>query len=309
MKHVEKILACAGLATLVVQLVVWLPIHARRTDVASLDFMAYREAAACVANGQPLYDGLAAPWPGRPPQGYIYPPPLAVALAPFAGASDRAFQTGWYAFLLVAFWVYAAGLARLVGRPTVTRVFAAGLVLQIFPGTTVTMSFGNINVAVWAACSWALALESGPLAGAASAFKIYPAWLLLRRDWGAFWGVVVAVAILVATIPIVGADAFFEWKRALAIIATGPSMAGNVSLAHLLGARGAVAALAPAMAALSTSWLARGIPRRARGGLVLGAAVVFAPFCWWYYAPILLIPMAALLGSRAEQRKKDEPCR
>lgn len=281
------------------QLTVWLPLHARRTDTDNLDFTVYRNAAARVAAGLPLYEGCAAPAAEQPPSCYLYPPPLAVALAPLASVSDRAFQAGWYAFLIVAFWAYAAGLARLAGRGAATGVLAAGLLLQVFPGTTVTMSFGNVDMAVWAVCAWALALGSGPLAGLAAAVKVYPGWLLLRRDRGALLGALAALGVLAATVPVVGLHAFVEWRRALAILSSVPSVAGNVSLPHLLGLHGTAATMLPLLGAPLMAFLARGLARPVRAGLVLAVSVLLAPLCWWYYAPILLLPAAALFAPRS----------
>ncbi len=65
--------------------------------------------------------------------------------------SFEVFQATWSVITLGAFWAYAAGLARLAfGRLTFSRVLAAPAVVMLTPGTNATMSYGQINLAVWA---------------------------------------------------------------------------------------------------------------------------------------------------------------
>jgi Glycosyltransferase family 87 len=295
-----------GLVVLATQLFVWLPLHARRPET-NLDFPRYFEAAVHVAKGEPLYQECARYRMGEPPNCYVYPPPLAVALSPLVGAGVgwSTFQILWYAAILVAFWVYAFALVRLAGLPlTASHVLTAATIIQLVPGTTVTMSFGNADFMIWALC--ALAIGGGrwrPLLGAAAALKVYPAWILLtslaRRERDVL-ALVVAVAIGAASVAVVGVAGFRAWSMALSVLASGPRWRANVSipvaLVRLVGHEGGAKGFLVAVQLVGVPSVAIALRRRARPlreAAILVASLVLAPICWWYYAPILLIPAAA----------------
>jgi len=295
-----------GLVILATQVFVWLPLHARRPET-NLDFPRYFEAAVHVAKGEPLYEECARYRVGEPPACYVYPPPLAVALSPLVGAGVDwpTFQILWYAAIVVAFWVYAFALVRLAGLPaTASRVLTAATLIQLVPGTTVTMSFGNVDFMIWALC--ALALGGGrwrPLLGVAAALKVYPGWIVLtslaRRERDIL-AVAVAVALVAASVAVVGVAGFREWSTALSVLASGPRWRSNVSiplaLVRLVGYEGDARGVLVAVQLVGVPTVALALRRKTRPlreAAILVASIVLAPVCWWYYAPILLIPAAA----------------
>jgi len=301
---VTRALAIVGAVILVVQVAVWLPLHARRTET-NMDWVVYRDAAENVLAGRPLYADCR-PDPDRPPSCYLYPPPLAVALAPLAALGSTAFQAGWYALLLVAFWVYAFALVRLSGREmSLVNVLAAGALVELAPGTSISMSFGNANMLVWALCALSLS-GSATWAGIGAALKVYPCWAVLaRRDRSTLVGMAAGAAVLGLSALAVGPGAFQQWGAALRVLGPGVRIHGNVGLgidllrvAGLFGyhgaARGFLTAL-PLMGVPAVILATRRLPRELAGALVLVAAVALAPLCWWYYAPMLLMPAAAAL--------------
>lgn len=296
--------AAVGLFVLVGQLVVWLPMHARRTET-NLDWIPYFTAADHVTRGEPLYRECATYERDAPPGCYVYPPPLAVAVAPIALAGRDAFQTLWYAGLIVAFWIYAASLMRLAGfELTAANVLPAGVLLLTTPGVARTMSYGNADMWIWALC--ALAIGGGRwrgVIGAAAAFKVFPGWVVLasmaRRERGWRAGAIAAGTCIAAALAVVGLAGFRQWSAAVSILASGPHVVGNVSLpvfvAGLVGIGGPPVVVAPFVGVPLVAFLLRRWDRSVREGLLLVTAVLLAPLCWWYYAPMALIPVAAVV--------------
>jgi hypothetical protein len=296
---VRRVLAVCGAVLLLAHLVYWLPGHAtRNTD--GLDEPGLYEAGSRVLRHAPLYEGAAeAFYSSRAP--YIYPPPLAVVVAPLAALPARAFQGVWYALVLAGFWAYAAGLVRLVGaRVSVANVLGAGFLLQLVPGTAVSMSFGNADVIVWALCAWSLvpplknrfASGGAALAGVAGALKVFPGWSLLakpRRDMAV--GVGVAVAVCLATLAVVPVSDWIAWVRLMGQVgARGMSWHTNVSLPALLGVHG----LAPMIVAVAAGIALRGrVAPEFGGGLLMALGLWLSPICWWHYLPVLLMPAAS----------------
>ncbi|HVZ72808.1 MAG TPA: glycosyltransferase 87 family protein [Polyangia bacterium] len=301
-------LAAVGAAVLVAQLVVWLPVHARRADVAWMDVSVYLRVARHAAAGEPLYDECKTFHLGDPPSCFYYPPVLAVALMPLARAAPATAQAVWYAGELVAFWLFAFGLVRLAGmRTTALHVLAAGALVELFPGTVVTMSLGNVDLWVWALCALALGGRGAGAMGLAAALKVYPAWgvatALARRTPSAWRGVALAVVACAAAALVVGVRGFRDWTLGLGVLASGLRVPTNVSLslalASLVGAGSAFLVAAPLVGPPLVAVVTRRLDARVSIGLVLVASVLLAPLCWWYYAPILLIPGAAAWRARS----------
>jgi hypothetical protein len=310
-----------GGVVFIVQLTVWLPQHANRADTARLDFSTYYGAAVNVASGQPLYRECERYAKGDLPSCYLYPPPLAAMLAPLASFGAQTFQVVWYAAILVAFWVYAFALVRLAQWPTtIGHVLIAGVVVQLTPGTQVTMSFGNADFMIWALC--ALALPGSRLfAGIGAAIKIYPGWLLIvslaRRERNVIAGIAAMAVTIGATSWALSLRSFRDWSAALAILASGPRVPGNVSLpvgiVRLAERRGYVAddrpflLLVPLLGVLAVLFATRRRSREVQGALILMTSVLLSPLCWWYYAPMLLMVGAALLGQRRSSGSRPSP--
>src|SRR5579863_7583468 len=82
-----------------------------------------------------------APTPPKRHPAACYPPPFAAAIAPAGRLSPAGFQKGAYLVLLVAFWVYAAGLVKLArGQVSASETLIAGVLLFVTPGLNITMS-------------------------------------------------------------------------------------------------------------------------------------------------------------------------
>jgi hypothetical protein len=322
----RRALVAVGVVVAVLQGALWLPAHWARTDTANLDFTVYREAAASVVAGRPVYGSCRGSDVRVPPNCYLYPPPFAAALAPLGGLSARAFQRAWYLAILVGFWGYAAALTAIAcRRVTLARLSIAGLVLLFTPGTAVTMSFGNGDLFVWTLSALALASPRwrAALAGAAL-LKLYPAWAagvaVVREGRRALWpsAVVGAAGFLLGGL-VLGFGAYAAWLRDSGpVLAQGSLVWINFSVPmaalRLLSALGLGDLSGPALPAGAVTFLVLAeiggvglvaiATRRTRPemqyALVLLAAVVFAPICWWYYAPVALIPGAVWVRGQRE---------
>ena len=323
-----------ALVHLVVQLLVFLPNHWKRTD-RYRDVTYLYTAAQRVRSGQPLY----RPWPEYgphvhtemgPPYTYDrhpYPPPLASVLAPFSALPFTSFARLWYFPVLAGFWGFAWTLARMAGRASGWSTLTAGLLLGIFPGTYRALSLGQIDPILWALFGLALVLPAwrGAAFALSAAVKLYAGWPLLfaigrERSRAFVPAAVVALGAVVVSGFMMGLDGFYSWGRhMLPVISQGTFNTDNVSLsfaglriARSLGwdyvpgplpvpARiylGLMGIAAP----ITAGWLARKSRPEFQYAWVGAAAVLFAPLCWSSYLPLLLVLPALGLGVFLESR-------
>ncbi|HZM72552.1 MAG TPA: glycosyltransferase 87 family protein [Candidatus Polarisedimenticolia bacterium] len=176
------------------------------------DLDLYLRAGSAWANGQPAYlDHLLTEVPAdRTQYPFNYPPLTLPLFGALAVLPKVVVHAGWLAMsaglALVALrafglsWRWA--LAALLWRP-----FAEGLWV------------GNVAVPLLAA--FALAPRAGALLAVPGLFKVYAAipaaWLLRERRWrDATLGAAVVAIAVVATLPLVGVDAWRAWLAGLA---------------------------------------------------------------------------------------------
>jgi|GEM_PF-1471601 len=294
------------------------------------------------------------PWPDYGPQigtpGYPYPldrypyPPFFVAfLAPLAKLPLVSYARAWYVVLYLAFFAYAACLARLAtGRATLPRTLAAAGVLAAVPGAQLALMVANVEPVLWALFGAALAFPALRGAGfAASAMvKLYGGWALLLAAWHEGRPVVRSAALAVGAGfaagflvfgPVKFLGWFLDWVRYMVPVvgqgtfAFDPQFGGtNVSLSfsglrvvRALGweyrpgplpqwARLYLTVMALG-APLLTAWLARRTEPVMRYALVTVAAVLFAPLCWATYLPLLLAPLAVVLHRYRTAASGEDP--
>jgi alpha-1,2-mannosyltransferase len=200
------------------------------------DFQVYARAAWAVRAGEDLYavtDNNG--WH------YIYPPPFAILMAPLADPYPFASRHGYLPFWLSAAIWYLIGLGCVI----YTVHALAGVILPnaelgsrrwwyariaptlfCFGGITLTISRGQVNTIVVAlvAAGFVAAmrgrrLASGAWLASAAVLKIIPVLLvlfpILRRDWRALAGGIVAAALLLVALPaaIWGFDGAIEENR------------------------------------------------------------------------------------------------
>jgi hypothetical protein len=156
---------------------------------------------------------------------------------------------------------------------------------------------------------WGLAAESTlPFLVVAAAFKIWPVFpllvLVVEKGSRLRAAALTAAAILIATVAVLGPQSFADWGRlALPGLWAGTLVPDNVSLVAIAGRLGLsvprpILAALPLAAAFATWLTLRRRPERLRAIACGIAATICSPICWWYYAPVLLVPGALWLANR-----------
>jgi len=246
--------------------------HVTAPDFDVNDFKAYYTAAYAVRTGQAgayLYSdpdrinlGLLPdqPWvrfavdAGIPhPSAYIYPPFLAVALAPLTFLPYHAANLAWFSFNTLLLALSVGMLARLAARgaPDATSrmlqaVVAVSVCLNFFP-TLRAMRCGQIGFVLLALCAGALMLvmreptgRRDALAGLclalAAAIKLTPIVLILYLAWAgrrraAAWGAGLFGALTMMSILVAGwGNMVLYVTRFLPSLARGAATYANQSI-------------------------------------------------------------------------------
>jgi hypothetical protein len=210
--------------------------------------------------------------------------------------------------------------ARLAfGNVTLSRVLGTAVILQLTPGTAVTMSFGNVDLAVWALVALGLsARRFVPALVCAAAIKIYPLFplgvLVVRKPRSIAPTAITTVAIATLTLLVVGPAVFVAWVRVgIPSLTAGTFAGGNVSLSvgvlrvavalgflnpnagSLPAAARWFLAVAPLAGIGAVSYASRRMAIVAQAALLVCVAAWMAPICWWYQLPLALIPGAIWL--------------
>jgi hypothetical protein len=274
------------------------------------DFGAYDSAARRVAAGEPLYpaDTAVAYSEGRYEGLYLYAPPLAVALTPVALVPARDAAIAWFilrvVLLALGCWVMP------VSRTARLSTFAVASVS--FP-VLFDLNLGNISVVVFALSTVAWRLLDGPVAALVHASLIairfpfgafFVLWLVQRRFRMIVFTIVAGLALILASLPIVGLGAYRDYVTILAglpDISTGlhnfslKSTALTVGLPAAIAGFGTIVGFLVGVAAIAYA----GLRRDADVAFVVTAmaTLLTAPFMHPHYLVMLLLP-AALLADR-----------
>lgn len=321
----KRTLLLVGAAAIGLQVFYFLPNHWSMTEIAHQDFVVYRRAALAVRSGGTLYDDCLPYDRNLPPACYLYPPALAVVLSHAAPLDERGFQRTWFVLLVLAHWAFAAGLIRLaLDRLTLESWVLVNLLVLLTPGMGGSLSFGNADVVVYALCAWGLSAPSfRPALAVAGAMKPYALVALLVLCWRDRRAILPSVGVAVGLLLLVVKGAGWEnlgdwWSNAGGVLAQGNWTHSNVSLsmAPLRVARAALGAdwthdLPPgaraflALAQIGVPGIValklRTAPPVVQAAAVLTTFVAAAPFCWWYYLPLGLLPAAVLVRERRQR--------
>lgn len=319
-----RVLGVTGVLLFGLQFGVWLP---RYAGAQAIDAQVYYRAAQRLQAGQPVYGDCVRERLDVPPGAFLYPPTALAFLKPFARVSPHAFALGLTAVLLVAFWLFVAGLAhlafpQLAGGEAFLAVAAVGAAVQL-TGVEVVIAYGNIDVLVWALVVWAFAERrfAGPLLVLATALKIYPVFLLIawwpsmsraeRRDTNAS-----ALSVGLLTLLVVPWGHIREFFTVCApVLSTGSFVPGNVSImswalwpfvtdmaAPLPRWMATVLAFAPIIAVGAVLYLYRARSRHTLGAIVIVVAVWTSAICWWWRLAFALLISAALWFRNRKER-------
>jgi hypothetical protein len=273
------------------------------------DLEAYLDAAARLAAYGSPYQAETLDGPFRPgPYGlYLYAPPLAVAMLPFADADPDLVALGW-AVLRIA--TIGTACAIIPVRPAI-RLVAFAMTALSAPALH-DLSVGNVSTllllpmaAMWRwldrpAGSVALAL-AGSLRPSLGLFVVW--WLLRRQLKPIAWTAIASLALVVVTLPFVGLQGYIDYLSVLRNVSDAMGVRNNVDLgtvalgigwsheaATLLLAFGHVLALGALLAAVRRD--------RETGFIVtLMASLLLMPLLWPHYAVAFVFP-AAFMAQR-----------
>jgi hypothetical protein len=272
------------------------------------DYQAYAHAARAVLNGGPLYDPTVDVAGGFAI--YLYPPPFALAVVPFALLSGSLGTWAWLATLVAAF---LAGTAILPVRHGVRWeiVFLAALSWPFL----YSVKLGQVGPILYLffAIGWRSLDRPVPLglaiAGGALT-KVQPAllfaWMALTQRWRAVAvGLVTCgAAALVATV-VTGVATWADYAALLSRVSQPVTTPKNMTLGAVAWRAGASLGVATAiqwvaLAATLAITLFAWVRRDAATGFIVGvvASQVLSPLLWDHYAMLLLLPVALLLQRR-----------
>ncbi|HEY7066427.1 MAG TPA: glycosyltransferase family 87 protein [Chloroflexota bacterium] len=281
------------------------------------DFVAYWSGGQSVAAGRSPYAWLSEERP-LSSDDYVYPPLLAVLLAPFTRVTSyTTARWGWLIFsalsLLLGGWlIWRSSGLRLWGRPLLALV----PLLALWPSVIWTLSIGQVTMQlllVLAAAEAAVVSQRQGVAGAlvsvGSHLKTFPlllvGYLALRRQWRACLSAVVTGLVLLALLLLaVGWEAHWVYLTQVVRAQQVLFVSGwNASLTgfwmHLLSgtaALGAIAVSSLVMVAVSAFAIWRAPPGRSGENTAFGLAVLtsmlLAPINSQYNLVLLILPLA-----------------
>jgi alpha-1,2-mannosyltransferase len=272
------------------------------------DYAAYVMAADRVLAGQPLYDPTVTVARGFGV--YLYPPPFAIAMLPFAMLPDSAALWLWLAGLVAAFLL---GVALLPVGQSVrwAIVLLAGLSWPFL----YSIKLGQVGPILFLVFAAAWRFRDRPLVLGVSAavgglIKVQPAilfgWALVTGRWRAVAvGLGVGVSVTLGTALLLGPATFGEYiallRRVSSAVATPQNLAPG-AVAFQLGIPEATASalqlvvMVAVVAVTILAWLR--LDEEASLVVTVAASQLLSPLLWDHYALLLLLPVALLLERR-----------
>jgi hypothetical protein len=287
------------------------------------DFSFYWRAADALVHGLPIYSAeqLAGPYAPQGQSGFLYPPPFAVAMIPFAVlfADYRVAMWAWAAIGAAIFITGSLAVARSIGL--IERVRAATgvgpwiLLVAVFsfPPVVGELVLGNVHALLFGlfAAAW-LGIRQGDrngerwaglAVGIATVIKVFPGlvfvWFLLTgRNRAARWSIYAVLAALLLSLPVVGIGQWLDFPRALLNLSapsdTTDTLAPTVWLAGALGFTWA-RVLVMGLALVVLVWTARTLPTRRSFAAAVVLSILIAPAIYHHYLAILVLPFLLLL--------------
>ena len=298
-------LALAGVLMLLAAISIWIG----RSPGWGYDFWAYYDAAIrFVQTGTP-YEAETLSGPFRPGAFglYLYSPVLALLFVPLTALGDQAAIMVWLG-IRIAILVLACALMPVPRAVRLATFGVAGLSAPVL----YDLDLGNVSLFVTFVGVLAWRWMDRPVAGVAlaAALMVRPtmaliaAWWLLRGVWRPAVAVVAAAALIVlATLPVVGLDRWFEYLTVLRNVSDVTGVRSNVDLGSSLLLLGGPAWAAPIalfagyVVAASACLYSLRRDRELSFVVTMMATVLLAPLLWDHYLTNLLVP-AAFLASR-----------
>lgn len=269
------------------------------------DFQAYSEAAGRLLKGERLYD------PGVDVAGgfaiYLYPPPFALAVTPYALLAEPVATLAWTATLLVAF---LAGVALMPVRPMVR--WAVILLASIDWPFLYSIKLGQVGPILFLlfAAGWrwiGRPSHLGSAIGLGALVKLQPilllGWAGLLGKWRAIGvAAVVIVAAGLASVVVGGVQPWIDYPAILGRVSsplTTPHnfTPGAIAFQHGAGATvaGAIQVATLALVGVVVLVTTRRRELTASYQIAVVGSQLASPLLWDHYAMLLLLPVAWLL--------------
>jgi alpha-1,2-mannosyltransferase len=272
------------------------------------DYQAYVGGAHRLLDGSRLYDPAVSVAGGFAI--YLYPPPFALAMAPFALLPSAVGPWPWIGLLLAAF---VAGVWLLPVRRDVrwAILLLAGLSWPFL----YSVKLGQVGPLLFLAfaAGWRWLDRPGPLGAAVSVgtlIKVQPGllfgWAIATGRWrAAAVGIAIAVAAAVAVTPRIGLSSWADYLDLLRRVSTPVTTPHNFTpgaIAYQLGATdtvaGAVQIATFALAIAVAAWCWLRTDAETSYVVTVVASQLLSPLLWDHYAMLLIIPAALLLERR-----------
>lgn len=295
------------------------------------DFSAYWTAGGHLLAGEPIYAPaqLAGPYAPQRHYLYLYPPPLAAAVAPLVAAIPGDYRVANWAWLALGVVILVATVLAVGRREGLFDVGRLGGLLAgrgrwllvgaafALPPVVGELVLGNVHLLLLGLLGLAwLAIRRGTRGGdrlaglaigVAAVIKVFPGililWFLARRRWSAAaWVVVGAVVATLLALPFTGVEPWRDYPTVLANLSapsdTRDTLAPAVWLSPLLGFTGA-RVLVTTTGVLVLLWAARRLDERASFAVAVVVSILVAPALYQHYLAILVLPLLLALAGRA----------
>jgi hypothetical protein len=271
------------------------------------DFLAYRGATIRILDGQPLYDTAIEQAGGFAL--FLYPPPFAFAMIPFAWIGA---DPGTWIWLGASIAMLVGGIALLPVRPTVrwTTLLLAGLSWPVMYAFKLGQVGGLLFLLF--ALGWRFrdrAPALGVIGALGAMVKVQPgivlAWALLTRRWRAVvvGGAVLAVAAVVSTVLLGGVGVWTDYVTVLRNVSDPITTPHNFTVGSVAYQMGVAPELAAVLQVATTVIVVAVVvlsalrwPGEASYLVAVIASQLLSPVLWDHYAMLLLLPIAWLLN-------------
>lgn len=290
------------------------------------DFSFYWRAAAALVAGDPIYspDQLAGPYAPQGQNGFLYPPPFAAAMIPFAATFPLDYRVAasmWAALgalLLIATVLVTARAEGLVERVRGSLGVGPWVLVAaafVFPPVVGELVLGNVHLLLLGlfALAWHGVRSGTPrgeriagiAVGVAGLVKVFPllivVWFLVSgRKRAATWAIVGAAAAAAITLPLTGIQPWLDYPTVLANLSApsdpADTLAPTVWLAPVLGFT-AARVLVTVTALALVAWAALRRPAPIAYAATVVASLLIAPAMYHHYLAILVLPFLLAAGS------------
>ncbi len=238
--------------------------------------------------GSPYLTSALSVWPNGPRNDYfLYPP----ALLPFFGFLAQLPEP-----LVAASWTAAMIACSYAGFRLIGLGKGWSLALLAFP--PVFIGFESGNVASLTFLLFAASFRAGGALVVDTIFKVQAGvpvlWLIRERRFRAIAvGAAVVAAVVLATLPVVGTDAWRQWWQGL-----GYRALSQIEVPALFGYSYAKVIPGPVYVAMIVAFIGLAFAFRGRRGLAaFGLASVFASPALWPHGFVFALPAVLMLES------------